>query len=209
VKRFLDYLTDSSARWLVASNAATLILALLLRWDLMYLLVVYWCQSVIIGYYNWRRMRALKSFSTAGFTSNGRAVPENEKGKLETARFFAIHYGFFHFVYAAFLLKMSKAFGPEDWAGLAVAVLAFQRNHGYSFQYHVVQDLKRRMNIGSLLFFPYLRVLPMHVMILAGAVLGGTSVKAMLMFAALKTGSDLLMHAIEHHWDGEALGEDS
>jgi hypothetical protein len=80
-------------RNLLLANGATLAAALLLEWDAGWLLWPYWIQSVVIGWYARRRMLALVRFSTEGFTSNGRRVPEDESGKRSTANFFALHYG--------------------------------------------------------------------------------------------------------------------
>jgi hypothetical protein len=60
----------------------------------------------------------------------------------------------------------------------------------------VEADLGGRPNIGTLMFMPYLRILPMHLSIILGAVLGGST--AVLFFLALKTAADAGMHVIEH-----------
>jgi len=50
------------------------------QWKVAWLLWPFWIQSVIIGVYARKRMLDLAQFSTEGFTSNERPVPENEQG---------------------------------------------------------------------------------------------------------------------------------
>ena len=53
-------------------------------------------------------------------------------------------------------------------------------------------------NIGSMMFFPYIRIIPMHVFIVLGAFFAGPS-GGLVFFLVLKTLADEAMHAIEHH----------
>jgi len=59
-------------------------------------------------------------------------------------------------------------------------------------------------NIGTMMAFPYIRILPMHAFILGGALLAVTGSWAMALFMVLKTIADEAMHAIEHR--NEAVG---
>lgn len=83
----------SPALALIVANAATLVAALIFHWAPAWLLWPYWIQSVIIGWYARQRMLNFVQFSTEGFTSNGRRVPEDDSGKRMTANFFVLHYG--------------------------------------------------------------------------------------------------------------------
>ena len=58
-------------------------------------------------------------------------------------------------------------------------------------------DLRGRPNLGTLMFTPYLRVVPMHLAILAGGNAAGSV--ALWVFSALKTASDLLLDHIDRH----------
>ncbi|MFO1426872.1 MAG: DUF6498-containing protein [Steroidobacteraceae bacterium] len=51
--------------------------------------------------------------------------------------------------------------------------------------------------MGHLMLMPYLRIVPMHLVILFGAARGGGP-GMMLLFTALKTLADLGMHRFEH-----------
>ena len=66
----------SSALSLIIANLITIVLAVYEDWNLQELMVIYWSQSVIIGYFSIRRMLDLQQFSTENFTSNGVRPPE-------------------------------------------------------------------------------------------------------------------------------------
>ena len=52
--------SDSSATSLIAANLITIVFAIYEGWNLQELMVIYWSQSVIIGYFSIRRMLDLK-----------------------------------------------------------------------------------------------------------------------------------------------------
>lgn len=190
--------TSESTRQLLIANAVTAALALALRWPLDTLLWPYWIQSVIIGWYSRRRMLALHQFSTDGFTMNNQPVPATPASLHKVARFFSFHYGFFHFVYLVFLFTRRPVFAWWDWLGLLAAAASFAATHRASFQRNLEADARGRPNLGTLMFLPYARIIPMHFTILLGASVASSSTLAVLLFASLKTVADVLMHHVEH-----------
>ncbi|NIP38026.1 MAG: hypothetical protein GWO07_09360 [Candidatus Dadabacteria bacterium] len=64
-----QFRADTSALYLLVSNIITIILAVYERWSLSEIMCIYWGQSVIIGYFNRRRILDLQKFSTSGFRS--------------------------------------------------------------------------------------------------------------------------------------------
>jgi hypothetical protein len=190
------------ALWLIlASNLLTLVVALLFHWDVRQLLWPYWLQSVMIGAFAARRMAVLQRFDVEGVSINDRPATETAQTRHSTVLFFIVHYGFFHFGYFVFLwtgwMERGSAITPLDWLGLGVLGLSFVFSHWRSHREHVEADLAGRPNIGKLMFMPYLRVIPMHIVILFGAAQGG-GVGMVLLFVVLKTLADLGMHRFEH-----------
>jgi hypothetical protein len=185
-----------SARTLLLANAATLAAALLLDWPAGWLLWPYWIQSVVIGWYARKRMLSLRLFSTSGFTSNDRPVPENDAGKRSTANFFTLHYGFFHLGYFVFLCAEHRLHAGWDLVVLAACGASFVLSQRQTYEAQHAADLRGRPNLGTLMFTPYLRVIPMHLAILVGTSLGG-GVGLMVLFTVLKTASDLGLDAID------------
>ena len=143
-------------------------------------------------------MLALRRFSTEGLKMNNQAVDPTPDTQRRMAVFFVIHYGFFHFGYAVFLMVLAR-FRLADLPWIALAVIGFVLSHERSFRENLARDLAGCPNIGTLMFLPYARVVPMHLVIIAGAgFIGGSSKIVLIGFAALKTGADLLMHHVEH-----------
>jgi len=48
------------------------------------------------------------------------------------------------------------------------------------------------------MLLPDARILPMHLTIILGGALGGDGAGVLLVFGALKTAADVLMHYVEH-----------
>ncbi len=158
----------------------------------------YWIQSLVIGYYNVRRIQKLQRFSTDGFQINNQSVLPTPETQRKTWVFFTIHYGIFHFGYMVFLFTFSQG-GVADWSPLwfAVTAVGFVISHGQSHREHVDADVRGTPNIGTLMFIPYIRIVPMHLTIILGAMLANGL--GLLLFGALKTVADVAMHKVEHH----------
>jgi hypothetical protein len=187
----------SSTLVLVIANLIAINLAVYEGWNLQDLMIIYWTQSVIIGYFSYRRILDLKQFSTENFKINGKRPPETQKTKRITAIFFALHYGIFHAVYLGYLIGNEQVF-QGSWLMLAACVVLFYFNHRYSYDYNRERDQSRKPNIGVIMFFPYARILPMHLTIVAGDSLGADSKAALLLFLGIKTVADVIMHLVEH-----------
>lgn len=203
-----DTPSDRALWSIVASNVLAAVLAIALDWDVIELLWPFWIQSVVIGYYARRRMLLLQRFSVEGLSFGNRPATESPEDQRSTANFFAFHYGFFHFGYFAFLAQRSAQLRFEfvDALWLVVAALAFVLSHRQSHREHVAADLAGRPNLGALMFMPYLRVVPMHMVILFGATQGGGA-GTILLFTILKTLADIGMHKFEHRkLQGAAAG---
>ena len=183
---------------LFISNVTVIVLALVQGWDLVALLWVYWWQSLIIGFFNWRRIKQLQKFSTDGFKENGRQMEATEKTKKKIAFFFLLHYGGFQLFYLLFIITQVDRVEYDTFLSAAIGIVVFFFNHLYSYRYNLEKDLASNPNIGSMMFFPYFRVIPMHLVIFIGGWAGSGSRVTLFFFLLLKTGVDLLMHVIQH-----------
>lgn len=191
-------LADPSLWGVVLGNGFASVLAITQGWTLGEVLWIYWGQSVIIGLVNFYRMISLKAFSTEGLTSNGRPVPETHAAKYQMAFFFLVHYGFFHAIYVVFLWEKMPLDRLEPAAALwlLLCILGFAGVHGFSFWHNLGRDFQQKKpNLGTIMFYPYLRIIPMHLTIIFGGLWGqGT----LLLFMGLKTLADAGMHSVEH-----------
>ena len=188
--------------------------------SLLLLLWPYWLQSLIIGYYAQRRIRLLQRFSTTGLKINDQSVDPTPATRRRTANFFVLHYGLFHLVYFFFLWTFTSTadsggmisvlmrntgrvnqvavgrVGGIDLLIIVALALGFLWTHRASFREHVAADLEGTPNLGTLMFMPYVRIIPMHLTIILGVIIGARG--GIIIFGALKTVADVLMHKIEH-----------
>ena len=191
---------------LLLSNLIVIVLALVQGWNILPLLWVYWWQNSIIGFFNWCRIKKLKHFSTEGFKIDGRLVDATEKTKTNTALYFLLHYGCFQLFYLIFIITLAQAIEYEVLLSATIGIAIFFFNHFYSYRYNLVKDLASNPNIGTLMFFPYLRVIPMHLIIFIGLWAGHGSRTELFFFLFMKTGVDMLMHVVQHvDWKGDGL----
>lgn len=212
---------DRALVGILGGNAATLLAALVFEWGLVQLLWPFWIQSMIIGWYARQRIRKLDAFCVEGVQFNHRPMENGETAKHRVANFFTMHFGFFHLVYLVFLLIFTTTSSTAgfidvknensgeimavhmgnvtafDWLIFAIIGLMFWRVHRASHEEHVAADLAGKPNIGTLMMVPYARVIPMHLTIILGVWLGGGAMGNIL-FMALKTGADVVMHRYEH-----------
>ncbi|MCF7866844.1 DUF6498-containing protein [Candidatus Woesearchaeota archaeon] len=175
--------------------------------SLMTVLFIYWGQSVIIGLFNFIRMLNLKEYSTNNVKINNLPIKPSAGIKIFLALFFAFHYGLFHIGYLFFLIfglvfnnLMSLGVDSKiDFLFVFLAILIFFGHHLFSYIYNRFKEHERaakKVNIGRLMFFPYLRIVPMHAIIMFG-ILFSESI-SLIVFLILKTLADIAMHFIEH-----------
>lgn len=147
---------------------------------------IYWFQSIIIGLFNFLFLLTVKNFDTSNFTMNDKPVKAENKGCM--AWFFLVHYGFFHLGYAVFLLV---DFGVRslDIQLLWIGVVAFFLESIMNFIRQKQMEKRVSFQISTLFFMPYLRIVPMHLMILLPAFFGW---QPSMLFLVLKMAADFL-----------------
>jgi hypothetical protein len=187
---------DRSAQSLIIANLVTIALALIQRWDIALVMRIYWAQSVIIGFFNFLRILLLKHYTTADSDPDPARTRSPLIAKLTIALFFAFHYGAFHFAYFVFLKGMEVE-SPPSRILMAIPVAVFGINHMISFLTNVERDAGRRRNLGKLFRYPYIRIVPMHVLIILGAAVDSRA-GWLVIFLLLKTVADVVSHELDH-----------
>ena len=193
IKHTRRFWLDKSFWVLFCSNLLTLILALVEKWPLGELLWTFWFQSVAIGVFWFFKIRTLKNFSTDGLTVNDQPVPATTKARNQVAFFFLVHYGFFHAGYSVFLI--TKCPLSVKWPVLLTATVFFA-NHLFSFIHNRKWDDSTKQNLGTVLFFPYARIIPMHLTIIFGMSFISSPI-VVIFFMLLKSFADAIMHVVE------------
>lgn len=190
-----------SALVLVAANLVPLVGVVAFHWTVFSVLLLYWCENVVVGAFNVLRMLIASPQSAA-----------SDASKLFLVPFFVVHYGMFALVHGIFVLTL---FGPGGRvapnpaalvsavraAGVWPAVLAMVASHGFSFAHNYLASGEfRRASVQQLMAQPYARVMVLHGTILIGGFAAkavGAPAAALVVLITLKTAIDLRAHLAE------------
>ena len=190
-----------SALVLVAANAIPLVGVLAFHWTIFSVVLLYWCENVVVGAFNVLRIACAQP----------RSVAVNI-GKLFLIPFFTVHYGMFTLVHGIFVLVLFGGRGgaspsPEGFLAalresrIGLAVLAIALSHGYSFLHNYLGGGEfRRASPQQLMSQPYSRVVVLHLTILGGGFATmalGAPLAALVVLIALKTAIDYRSHIAE------------
>ncbi len=196
-----------SAVVLVLANLVPLCGAILFRWSVFPILLLFWLENVVVGLFNVLRMIVVSP-----------ADPKALVAKVFMIPFFCVHYGAFTAAHGFFVIGVfGNAFadrtvggspGPEMIIGvvreyhLLYAALFLAASHGFSFVANFIgRGEYRRTSLAALMGKPYSRVVVLHVTIIFGAFLVmmlGSSLPALIILIGLKVAIDVGAHLREH-----------
>ncbi len=202
---------------LVIANLLPVFGVLQLDWDVGAIVVLYWCENLVIGCYT-----IIKLFMAAG------------AGALFSVLFFIVHYGGFCGIHGVFVLSLTGFAGDQPggmdimpeaaWPGplvfpqilfevtrrlvamapdaLLYAVAALFISHGISFALNYIGNREYvGLKTGRIMTAPYGRILMLHLAIIAGGFLVitlGSPIGLLLALVALKIGMDIMLHRRSH-----------
>jgi hypothetical protein len=158
--------SSRSATVLIAANAIPLVGVLFFGWSLLTILVLYWIENGIVGFWNVPKMLlargsvvpaalGMPTSPSAVDPAAGPAGPWATKpsapltslpgaGRIAMAAFFLVHYGGFWLVHGVFVFVLPEfgaaldtgAFGQLLWGSVAIGALALFLSHGASFLFN-------------------------------------------------------------------------
>ena len=205
---------------LTVANLVPLFGVILLGWDAAAIVLLYWIENLIIGFFNILRMILVKVKSTA-----------KQFMKLFYIPFFCVHFGGFCAVHGLFLISFFKIGSPDEamspsgewlgpliflqllyqvvmqlWVsrppGLEWPVLGLFISHGISFiKNYIIGQEYRLLKVPEIMMRPYKRVAVMHVAIIAGGFLimmMGSPMALLCVLVFLKIGMDIWLHVKSH-----------
>jgi len=162
-----------SSLLLVAANVVPLVGVLAWGWSAFDVVLLYWFENVIVGFYNALRILSFSPRENAGAAW---------LSKLFFTPFFCVHYGGFCLVHGVFVVSLfgeGSVGGPGDMIGvgfheaggsLAPALLALFLSHGVSFFVNYIGGGEFRVGeIGEKMMAPYGRIVVLHLAVLFGA----------------------------------------
>ena len=196
-----------TGRWslilLVAANLLPLAGVFLWDWDVFFLLLLFWCENVIIGLFGIARLVVAASNDTL---REGLFLP----------LFFLVHYGGFMFGHFMVLFGMySGSFEgtgnhaqPEDYYRLIldnlnwVALVALFISHGWSFiENYMGRSEYERLSPMQAMGLPYKRMAITHVALILGGfflIKNGQPLAGLIILVLMKIALDIAFHQKEH-----------
>ena len=199
---------------LVVANLIPLAGVLFLGWSVWQILIIYWLENGIVGFYNVLKMLKAEGTGFASVSSyriNGRSPDGMTKAAL--VPFFCLHYGIFWAVHGLFVLMLplfgasmtggESSFGTTpDPSVLVVAVIALFISHGLSYAFNFIGGGEyERVSAAQQMGKPYGRLVVLHVTIIIGAMaisITGAAIAALAVLVLLKIGLDVGLHLAEH-----------
>ena len=172
------------------------------------MVVLYWCECVVVGVFNVLRMIGARA-----------SLPYNSTPKALLILLFAGHYGIFLLMTLAAIFSiltrlpglehktgfdaLAQLFGAlTDQPGIGQATVAFFLSHGISFVLnYVVGDEYRRVAPEQLMWQPYVRLGALFLAIIVAGGFAqwlGSPLPALVVLIGLKTLFDVRGHLAEH-----------
>ena len=196
-RRALHSSVSSAA--LIAANLAPVGGVLFFAWTIEDVLLLYWAESAVIGFYNLARMWVIGRWKI-----------------LLLGPFFLIHYsgfmaGHLFFIYALVIsdsdVSMSVSSMLDHLLLLSPALVALFISHGVSFFFNFLGEKEyETTSLSEQLNAPYRRIVVMHITIMLGSLLVMAMDNKLLFVVsmmALKVGLDLRAHLGEHDLEGQ------
>jgi len=190
---------DNSTIILIISNIIVIILAIIEKWNIIDLLLIYWAQSMIIGFFHFLRMINHQNY-----------VVDNKKSNLKAPKilysiFFLFHYGWLNLFYLFYILfdyiinpfLFNKSVSIEiNWIAILIGIFIFLINHLISYIVNYKKDILIKRSYKEMMFLPYIRIVPMDIILFIGAIL--STENKIIVFLVLKLIADIVTHKIEH-----------
>lgn len=220
MKPLQSYITNIPLLVLVLANMLPIYGVVVFGWDAFSIVLLYWAENLIIGFYNILKMVFAKV-----------EHPAAHLGKLFTIPFFIIHYGGFVGVHGMFIFFIfGKDKGGEimkaghTWPCFLVfvqlligvirhcwttipndmkyAIGSLFLSHGVSFvRNYLLAGEYKTSTTNALMGQPYSRIFVMHIAIIAGGFLSfalGSPAGVLIVLIILKTIIDVKLHLRQH-----------
>lgn len=181
---------------LISMNLIPLVGVLLLDWNIGFIMLLYWMETVVIGVFNIPKMLS------ARLPPQGETKRVGLAGGLFFAAFFTVHYGGFNLGHYVFLKDMFDL--PPIGLDVLIALAGLTLSHGVSLAVNWFGKREyEKTDPGVQMFKPYGRVILMHVVIIVSGflVLGFKgALPVLILLIILKTYADVVAHIKGHEF---------
>ncbi len=191
---------------LIVANLVPLVGVIVFGWDVREILLLYWAENVVVGFWTAARMLRVGGLKT-----------------LPMVAFFSFHFGMFTVVHGIFVNIITSPGGMGGFGGgspsslLAsvppLALVGLFISHGVSYVLNfLVGGEWRGSTVQREMTRPYPRLIVLHVAIVASGffvMVIGQPIVLLILLVVIKTGIDAIAHLRQHrHLDLDAGGQD-
>lgn len=191
-----------SAIALILFNLAPIFGVIFLDWDVSAIMILYWSENIVIGFFNVLKMKRAEgplTEVTARMSINRKPVDVTDRRAL--IRFFILHYGTFTFVHGIFVAVIFGRALLHPFP-ILLGTLCLFISHGVSYREHFIDNGEyQRVSFPQLFMQPYKRIVLLHITIIFGGMLAlkfEAPPLALMVMVMLKIGIDLALHHREH-----------
>jgi len=182
---------------LIIANLVPVVGVIFAGWDAGIIVLLYWSENLIVGFYNVFKMALVSSDPSKAKTT--------KKGLIV---FFCVHYGFFCMGHGVFVILLAS-FSPMVREGVMRTIfrliwpfLGLFVSHGISFlQNFILRKERASMTVERQMARPYGRIVLLHVAIIFAAlptVLFGSPLPMVMLLVLGKIFVDLWLHGRSH-----------
>ena len=188
---------------LIISNLIPLVGVLILNWSIYPILIAYWIENIIVGYFTYIKIPLLKGTNTNKSILSLFHIP-NMPEKMIVDRFlrdyslFCIVHGVLLFIFLFWGVKFEFSF---LFSVLLMVVSTFL-SHWISYKSNFLGNNEYlKISPSQQIIMPYSRIMIMHLVVLMGGLViesNGYKLVAVVFLIILKTAMDLGSHLLEH-----------
>lgn len=155
------------------------------------LLFIYWFQSVMIGFSTFLQLLTIPVEKSIEVTIDNVGKLPATQGRGCGALFFLVHYGGFHLAYLVAIIVKSGGSIDINFLKISIGIIFIAELMDFIKKYQAAKIGK--LNTGFIFVLPYLRIIPMHLMIIGASFSGFSDVT---IFLVLKMIADVAMHLL-------------
>ena len=199
---------------LVIFNLMPIFGALFFDWDISSVLILYWLENLIIGFYTLLKIASAQGAPHQPIISHISGKTKKLYSKKAYFFFFIFIYGIFTAVHGGLVITFFRQGHLSPWE-IGPALLGLFLSHGISYRNNFIQKGEYlTASPDRQMLAPFKRVMVMHITVLIGGFLAGAAgavnqiagkpiidaaLPALLILVAIKIIIDLLSHLYEHN----------
>ncbi|MBU1202592.1 hypothetical protein KKH39_00900 [Patescibacteria group bacterium] len=215
LKKYFSYLAYPTVLSLFLVNLIPIFGVLFFGWDIFTILILYWLESTVVGFFNVLKMQHIKDIGLTKKNRQSKTDKISEPTKIFFIVFFIIHYSMFMFGHLFFIVTFFKPDLPKTtYTDVAfITVFSYLKtlfislsflflSHAISYIYNFIKKQEYlKTTINKQMFAPYKRIVTMHLTIIFGGFFAtalGFGMSAVIILVFLKIVMDFSAHITEH-----------